>query len=143
MSKVAGLKGRSPETYDSPHRSGIVTTTAQVNGSPVSLSTVLASLLIDPIALAAGHKNIIAFSGTLVSPSPSAGVTVNVEVVVGGVVVYTISVETASSGGLANSPTPFSLVVETALSGALDIKAATVSGTASAAAGGSLNIVTT
>ncbi len=143
MSKVAGLKGRSPETYDSPHRSGLVTTTAQVNPSPVSLSTVLASLLVVPITLGAGHKNIIVFSGTLTTPSPSAGVTVNVEVTIGGVSVYAIAVETVSSGGFANVPTPFSLVFETDLSGTLDIEAATVSGTASTAADGSLAIVTT
>ena len=65
MSKIAGLKGRSPETYPTPKASSNVQTQSHVNPSPVPLGTSLASLLTSVIDVAPGDKAIVTYSGVV------------------------------------------------------------------------------
>ncbi len=106
MSKIAGLKGRSPETYPSYKASGFGSQ-SNVNASPVVLTTGLTSLLTAVIDVLPGVKNVVMWSGYV--ETSGANVLVSVEVVLDGSGVYTTQVEVKT----ANSPAPISLVFET------------------------------
>jgi hypothetical protein len=71
MSKIAGLKGRSPETYPDPSTSGSVSTRGEP-GPGVTLTTT-ASPIITPLTVAVedGDKIIVTISGTVDGPSLS------------------------------------------------------------------------
>jgi hypothetical protein len=102
MGKIAGLKGRSPETYPSPKNLGVLSTQSSVNPSAVVLSGVT-PLLVDPITVLGGA--VVMYSGSV---SASSDVTVAVSINVGPSAVYTVDVEATA----ANSPVPFSLTYE-------------------------------
>ncbi len=143
MSKIAGLKGRSPETYGTRTVSGLVQTQSEPNDTPVSLTNVAAPLVPTISALPAGFRNIILFSGALQNPSVG-GAQVEVQVVIGGVAVfYSIIVEVSST----NAPAPFGLAFESgslAEGSTIDIKALTIGGgqTATAVTGSAVIIST-
>jgi hypothetical protein len=105
MAKIAGLKGRSPETYPSPKNEGIISTQSSVNTDAVTLNSVApfpTPLLTAPIDVSGGA--VVMYSGAV----SGDGVDVTVSLVVGIDIVYTINVEATA----ANSPAPFSLVFE-------------------------------
>ncbi len=141
--KIAGLKGRSPETYPSPRANGLVATNSVVNTNPVSLTTTPANLFTGaPFDVSPGNKVIVMYSGVV---SESGGsVLVDVSVVLDDAsTLYTKSIEVTGNG-----PTPFSLVYETpVLAATPDPHAITVvassSGTATIAANGSIVLIST
>lgn len=145
MSKIAGIKGRSLETYPNARRTGAVSTQSHVNPSSVGpLTTGLTSLLTAPLDVLPGSKAIVTYSGAVSTSGASVLVTVNV--VVDGDIEYPMQVEVTS----ANTPAPFSLVFETDELGAspsphtIDIQAtASVGGDATVAANGSIVVVAT
>lgn len=107
MSKLAGIRGRSPETYPSARNSGNTKTQSGVNPDSVPLGTALASLLTGGAALDVAASSIVTFTGVVVLTS-GASVLVTVAVVVDNVVAYNIGIEVTSI----NSPVPFSLTYE-------------------------------
>jgi len=148
MSKIAGLKGRSPETYPTPKSLGLVHTYANVNSSSVTLHTnpTLESLLSTPADVLPGNKAIVMYSGEL--ETSGASVLVYIYVILDGnpVSVYSMQIEVTSG----NSPVPFSLAFETGSLGAspdphtIDIQAvASIDGTATVAANGSVVVIST
>lgn len=114
MSKIAGLKGRSPETYANRRTSGDVQTLANSSAGAVLVQNGGFANLIAPVALpaAGGFRAIITYSGVLESPSVSA-VQVQVQIEV-GLETYTQLIEVTST----NAPVSFSLVFETEFLGA-------------------------
>ena len=147
MGKIAGLKGRSPETYPNARNPGVVSTQAHVNPDAVgTLTTGLTTLLTSVIDVLPGPKALVMYSG-VVSVS-SSGAIVTVSVVVDDLVLYAIEVA-AESG--ANSPAPFGLIFETSATEAatpdphtIDIQAsASVGGIATVAANGSIVVIAT
>lgn len=138
MSKLVGLKGRSPETYPSHRVSGLVETLANVYSSPVPLGTSLGSILSAAIVVPAGNAAaVIMYSGVLESASP---VLVTVEIILNGTTVWTEQIEVL----LTNQP--FSVVFNTEhVSSAVhtvDIQAyASLTSTATVAAGGSIVVI--
>ena len=142
MSKIAGLKGRSPETYPSSGGSGLVSTTSESNGTPVDLTNSLTFLVPAFLSLPVGFRNIVLFSGVLENPSVG-GAQVEVEIIINGVMVYSIVVEVSST----NSPVPFGLAFETTglpADSGIDIQAKTVGvGQTATAATGSAVVIST
>ena len=145
MPKIAGLKGRSLETYPNARRAGAVSTQSHVNLDAVGpLTTGLTSLLTAPIDVGPNTKALVMYSGVVSTSGPSVLVTVNV--LVDGDVKYPLEIEVTS----ANSPAPFSLSFETDQLGAtpnphtIDIQAsASVGGDATVAANGSIVVLAT
>lgn len=147
MSKIAGLRGRSPETYPSARALGDVQTQSQVNSSfPVVLGVNLISLLAAPIPVTpGGRKAILMYTGVVSESGGSALVTV--DFMIDGNIVFSAEVEVTA----ANSPAPFSLVFETADPllatpdpHVIDVQAnATGAGTATVATGGSIVVIST
>jgi hypothetical protein len=142
MSKIAGLKGRSPETYPSAKRTGIVSSQAHVNPSAVGpLPTGLTSLLTSPIDVPPGVSALVLYSGVV----SGSGAAVTVSVVVNGVIEYSIVVEVASG----NSPASFGLSFKTAPltdspENTIDIQAdPSVASVATVAANGSVVVIVT
>lgn len=146
MSKIAGLKGRSPETYPTPKASSNVQTQSHVNPSPVPLGTSLASLLTSVIDVAPENKAIVTYSGVITNGG-GASVLVAVEVLVDGALKYLMEIEVTS----VNYPLPFSLTYETPLPlgdtpdpHTIDIQAsASLASTATVEAGGSIVVIST
>jgi len=144
--KIAGLKGRSPETYPSHRASGLVDTNSEVYTDPVSLTTTPANLFgAGSFAETPGNKIIVAYSGVISASSGSILVAISV-VLDDATTLYTYEFEVAAS----NLPLPFSLVFETpaALAAtpdphAITILGSTVSGTATVAANGSIVLIST
>jgi|GEM_PF-2224055 len=141
--KIAGLKGRSPETYPSPRANGLVTTNSEVNTNPVALTMTQANLFgAGSFGAVPGDKVIIAYSGVISAVSGSILVDVSV-VLDNAVTLYTLQLEVKA----ATVPLPFSLVFETpVLDDTLDphaitVVASTESGTATVAANGSVIII--
>ena len=136
MSKIAGLKGRSPETYPSHRASGLVTTNSEVNPDPVSLNTT--PVVLFSFAATPGDKVIIAYSGVISVISGSLLVAVSF-VLDDATILYTVEFEVKA----VNVPLTFSLVFETGELAAtpdphtITIVASTASGTATIAANGS------
>jgi hypothetical protein len=147
MSKIAGLKGRSPEAYPVPKPSGLVKTSGEVNPSAVGpLTTGLTSLLslAEPVEVLPGNRAIVTYSGVLTASGP---VLVTVEVILDGATVWANQIEVTSA---TESGVPFSIVFEThALDETpdphlIDIQAtASVASTATVSAGGSAVIIST
>ena len=142
MAKIAGLKGRSPETYPNARNVGIVSSQSHVNPLAVGpLTTGFTSLLTAPIDVPPGAKAFVMYSGVV----SGSGATVTVEVVVNGSTVYSTEVEVASG----NSPAPFGLTFETAElenspENTIDIQAtASIGGVATVAANGSIVVMAT
>lgn len=142
MAKIAGLKGRSLETYPNARNVGLVSSQSHVNPDAVGpLPTTLTSLLTSVIDVPPGVKALVMYSGVV----SGTGATVTVSVVVNGTPVYSIEVEVASG----NSPAPFGLTFETAElttspENTIDIQAsASVAGNATVAANGSVVVVAT
>jgi len=144
--KIAGLKGRSPETYPSHRASGLVDTNSEVYTDPVSLTTTPANLFgAGSFAGTPGNKIIVAYSGVISASSGSILVAISV-VLDDATTLYTYEFEVTAS----NLPLPFSLVFETpaALAAtpdphAITILGSTVSGTATVAANGSIVLIST
>lgn len=115
MSKIAGLRGRSPETYATRRESGDVQTITDSSAGAVGLSNGSFTDLIAPIALpgAGGFRAIVMYSGVLETPAPGP-VTVEAQIVVGGDNVYTQLIQVNA----ASSPVSFSMVFETEFLGA-------------------------
>jgi len=140
MSKIAGLKGRSPETYPGPKRSGLVKTLASVNPSSVLLGTSLTTLLSAIVDVPAGNvAAIVMYSGVL-DATGSAFVTV--EVILNVTTVWTQQIEVTTT----NQPLPFSVVFDTEyVSSApltINIQAyASLASTVTVAAGGSIVVM--
>ncbi len=140
--KIAGLKGRSPETYPSPRANGLVATdSAPPNPDPVMLST-SPTRLVGIFSVLPGNKVIVMYSGVV---SVSGGSTlVDVSVVQDdATVLYMQQIEVAAAS---NSPVPFSLVFETPVLAAphmITILGSTVSGSATVAANGSIVLIST
>ncbi len=141
--KIAGLKGRSPETYPSPRANGLVATdSAPPNPDPVTLS-ISPTPLVGIFSVLPGNKVSVMYSGVV---SESGGsVLVDVSVVLDdGSSLYTKSIEVTGNG-----PTPFSLVYETPVLAAtpdpheITLLASTSSGTATIAANGSVVLIST
>jgi hypothetical protein len=144
--KIAGLKGRSPETYPSHRASGLVDTNSEVYTDPVSLTTTPANLFgAGSFAASPGDRVIVMYSGVISASSGSILVAISV-VLDDATTLYTYEFEVAAS----NLPLPFSLVFETpaALAAtpdphAITILGSTVSGTATVAANGSIVLIST
>ncbi len=143
--KIAGLKGRSPETYPSPRANGLVATdSAPPNPDPVTLST-SPTPLVGIFSVLPGNKVIVMYSGVV---SVSGGSTlVDLSVVQDdATVLYMQQIEVAAAS---NSPVPFSLVFETPVLAAtpdphtITILGSTVSGSATVAANGSIVLIST
>jgi len=138
MSKIAGIKNKSPETYpSSPTKSNVLQTLSKFNTAPVTVvNGSFTSLFggVGPIsftAAVAGAFATIMVSGVLESASPAGPTTV--AIFVDTVNVYEIQLEVQTAG----APVPFSLVFETGSLGVagshqVDVRAETSSGTASA-----------
>jgi hypothetical protein len=145
--KIAGLKGRSPETYPSHRASGLVDTNSEVYTDPVSLTTTPANLFgAGSFAASPGDRVIVMYSGVISASSGSILVAISV-VLDDATTLYTYEFEVAAS----NLPLPFSLVFETpaALAATPDPHAITLlgstvsSGTATVAANGSIVLIST
>lgn len=142
MSKIAGIKNKSPETYPSPPaKSNVLQTLSKVNappGGPVAIvNGSFTSLLggAGPISFTpavSGAYATIMVSGVLENASPTAGQT-TVAIFLDTFNQYQIQPEVKTAG----APVPFSLVFETANLGVagphmVDVQAQAASGTSSA-----------
>lgn len=144
--KIAGLKGRSPETYPNHPVSGIVTTNSEVESDPVSLSPTPANLfgVAGSFPASPGDKVIVMYSGVVSESSGSVLVGVSI-VLDNATTLYKMDIEVTGNG-----PTPFSLVYETPAPlaaspdpHAITLLASTDSGTATIAANGSVVVIST
>lgn len=144
MSKIAGLKGRSPETYPDHRASGLVTTNSEVEPDPVPLTTTPANLFVaGSFPASPGDKVIVMYSGVVSESGGSVLVAVSI-VLDNATTLYTMDIEVTGNG-----PTPFSLVYETSVLAAtpdpheITLLASTSSGTATIAANGSVVLIST
>ncbi len=141
MSKIAGIKNKSPETYPSPPaKSNVLQTLSKVNappGGPVAIvNGSFTSLLggAGPISFTpavSGAYATIMVSGVLENASPAGQTTV--AIFLDTFPQYQIQHEVKTAG----APVPFSLVFETANLGVagphmVDVQAQAASGTSSA-----------
>lgn len=145
MSKIAGLKGRSPETYPDHRASGLVTTNSEVESDPVPLTATPANLfgIAGSFPASPGDKVIVMYSGVVSESGGSVLVAVSI-VLDNATTLYTMDIEVTGNG-----PTPFSLVYETPVLAAtpdpheITLLASTSSGTATIAANGSIVLIST
>lgn len=133
MSKIAGIKNKSPETYpEGVPVPTVLETLRNVNAGPVSLTTAFAVIVAAPaFTPEVTAKATVMVSGVL--QNASAAGPANVAIFSEGSPVYTVQVEVQTAG----APVPFSLTFEiTGLTAhvteSIDVRAEMVSGTASA-----------
>jgi hypothetical protein len=111
MSKIAGLKGRSPETYPDPSNGGAVSTAGE-QGAGATITTT-PTPLITPIEVevAEGQKVIAIVSGTIDSPSSLTPVfaTIGITMPFGTPGFVDIALENSP---VLNNPIAFSTTVE-------------------------------
>jgi hypothetical protein len=88
MTHIAGIKRRSPETYDSVTViTGIIATFGETSLPPSAIDTSTPGVdLVPPVSFEAvgGERAIVYFSATIANPQPAAG-QANVRVVIDGV----------------------------------------------------------
>lgn len=151
MSKVAGIKGHSPEAYpDTPFNGGIAST-SHVNNPAVTLTsgTPTSLLGVSPgpvqVEVDAGERLIVLFSGYLESPEDGEGLpanqTVNLFVYVNNEELFEITVLASTAG----SPLPVNIYWGEELGASalavVDIRGQTVAGTVQAVASSLIVIV--
>ena len=141
MSKIAGIKNKSPETYPGPRvKPTVVQTLSTNNPLDVPVTGTFATILNAPLSFTPevpGVKAILMVSGVLQTPSPNGQTTVAIVLDPSGVdeILLEASVEVNAS----ESPIPFSLVFETGVltTGVpvtIDVQAKTTSGSGTSVA---------
>lgn len=110
MSKIAGIKNRSPETYpDGTPGPTVLQTLRNVNAGPAPIANAFSVIVAPPAFTPDVSANaVVMVSGVLQSALPAAEA-VNVAIFVDGSPVYTIQAEAQPGTG---EPTPFSLTFE-------------------------------
>lgn len=146
MSKVAGIKRRSPETYPNTlPKLTILETLSGVEAGPVALNNAsFTSILATPIMFAPavdGAKAVVLFSGVL--ENASAPNVTTVAIIVDLTNEYEVPVEVQTIG----APIAFSLTFETGSLGVagphtIDVQAKTAAGTSAAIESSIVVIVT-
>lgn len=136
MSKIAGIKNKSPETYPGPKaKPTVVETLSTTNVSTAAIGTGFATLLVAPLSFTPevpGVKATILVSGVLQTPSPNGQTTV---AIVLDNETAPPAYELAFEVNASDSPIPFSLVFETTVLTpsaplTIDVQAKTASGSA-------------
>ena len=143
MSKIAGIKNKSPETYPGPRvKPTVVQTLSTNNPLDVTVTGTFATILNAPLSFTpevSGVKAILMVSGVLQTPSPNGQTTVAIVLDPSGVdeILLEASVEVNAS----ESPIPFSLVFETGVGVlttgvpvTIDVQAKTTSGSGTSVA---------
>lgn len=141
MSKLAGIKNKSPETYPGPRvKPTVVQSLSTNNPLDVTFNGTFATILTGPLSFTPevpGVKALIMVSGVLQTPSPSGETTVAIILDPSGS--DTILLEAVVEVSTSESPIPFSLVFETGVltTGVpvtIDVQAKTTSGSGTAVA---------
>ena len=135
MSKIAGIKNKSPETYPGPRvKPTVVQTLSTNNPLDVPVTGTFATILSAPLSFTpevSGVKAILMVSGVLQTPSPNGQTTV--AIVLDPLGIDEILLEASIEVNASESPIPFSLVFETVVltTGVpvtIDVQAKTTSG---------------
>ena len=136
MSKIAGIKNKSPETYPGPRVNPTVVQTLSTNNPlDVPVTGTFATILNAPLSFTpevSGVKAILMVSGVLQTPSPNGQTTV--AIVLDPLGIDEILLEASIEVNASESPIPFSLVFETGVltTGVpvtIDVQARTATGT--------------
>ena len=152
MSKLAGIKNKSPETYPGPRVKPTVVQSLSIanNSGGIQVGSAFATILPAPLSFTPevpGVKAVIMVSGVFGTPSPSGQVTV--AIILDPTGSDTILLEAVVEVNSAESPIPFSLVFETSVLSVgvpvtIDVQAKTAAGGDTAvASGASLVIIAT
>ena len=141
MSKIAGIKNKSPETYPGPRvKPTVVQTLSTNNPLDVPVTGTFATILNAPLSFTpevSGVKAILMVSGVLQTPSPNGQTTV--AIVLDPLGIDEILLEASIEVNASESPIPFSLVFETGVltTGVpvtIDVQAKTTSGSGTSVA---------